>query len=72
MVRVIYVVEGVDLRVNGDGCLVRRYARNLKTARKIERAIRRKVRWLGSEGYVNVERLNKSEWKFVNPEWVEG
>ena len=72
MVRVIYVVEGVDLRVNGDGCLVRRYARNLKTARKIERAVWGQVLGLASYGCVNVARLNKSEWRFVNPEWVEG
>jgi hypothetical protein len=41
----------------------RRYARNRKTADKIARHI---------GDLAEVRPLNKYEWSFINPEWVEG
>lgn len=63
MIRVIYMVEGFTQ----DGELhVRRFARNRKTAERIERQIRQD----GAEA--KLIPVRRCDWQHINPEWIEG
>lgn len=62
-VRVIYIVEGYTSQ--GD-LHSRRYGRNKKTAEKLERI----AYDTGADG-VNVRRMQKAEYNWIDPEWVE-
>ena len=62
MIRMIYMVEAYDR----DGNLrARRYARNIKTARKIQSE-------LYEFKYVIIRMLDGHESAGIDPDWVEG
>lgn len=61
MIRKIYMIEKIDWR----GVLVaRRYARNLKTAAKIQAQ-------LGIDE-THIYTVKKEDFRFINFEWIEG
>lgn len=70
--RVIYVVEGLDLRVDSEPCVARRYARNLKTARKIAAQMERRFKMEHRSVFARIGVVGKNARRLVNPEWVEG
>lgn len=61
MIRTIYMIEKID--ANGN-LIARRFARNLKTAGRIQRQL--------DPNITRIYKVRKSDWTFINPEWVEG
>lgn len=75
-IKVIYCVEihgykkGKNRKANGEYSTIRRYARNKKTAEKIAKTSGK--HYCHGQHYVNIRKLNKDEYGFVQPEWIEG
>lgn len=62
--RVIYKVDAISKTCY---LIERRYARNLKTARKIFKQLHAKY-----EAYVEITKCNDYDRSFIRDEWVEG
>ena len=74
--RVIYCIEtngfkrGKGRKALGVKTVTRHYARNKKVAEKIK--ARQRKHYYSGQCVSTIRKLDKTEWQFVRPEWVEG